>query len=236
MTNLTTPEIFSKLLEDKQFKDNYFMFFLDRFVYQTADIEKEMNSEKRKKIIENLLEAFNYLFNMDNQKISPFDIIDIANIVNKEKGIEGIRKINVMAGKYAKWEPVEPKKVLLELYNLIDNYLNIWNARDIYEKEAAFHISLMRIHPFEDGNKRTAKLILTANLIRQNLPPVIINEDETEIYYDYINNEDVEGFAKFIKSKSIQELNSIISLYKNIRNIPITESLTDDMSSNFGRK
>ena len=35
--------------------------------------------------------------------------------------------------------------------------------RDIYEREALFHIGLMRIHPFEDGNKRTAKIIMNAN-------------------------------------------------------------------------
>ena len=38
----------------------------------------------------------------------------------------------------------------------------------IYEREALFHIGLMRIHPFEDGNKRTAKIIMNANFFKKN--------------------------------------------------------------------
>ena len=236
MTNLTTSEIFSLLMADDKFKDNYYLFFLDRFVYQAVDIENEKNSEKRKQIIENLLEAFNYLNKLDDCKLSPFDLIDIANIVNRDKGIEGIRKINVNAGKYAEWEPVPPEKIYSELYSLFDNYLNVWTDRDVYEKEALFHICLMRIHPFEDGNKRTFKLLLNANLIRQNIPPVVIGEAETDMYYNFINNEDIEGFSKYIKTKSLQELNSMMSLYKNIRNIPIIDSLTDELSADNTRK
>ena len=168
---------------------------------------------------------------------SPFDLINVGNIVNKEKGIEGIRKINITAGKYAEWTPIEPSKIYLELYSLFDNYYNLWNIRDKFEREAAFHISLMRIHPFEDGNKRTSKLIMNANLIKQNLPPVIITEDETDNYYNFINNQDISGFAKFLKTKSSQELNSLMSLYKNMRHIPITDSLTDDLfNSDISRK
>ena len=231
MENITTQHIFKKVLENEDFKKDYYMIYLDRFVYQTVDVEKQTGL-KRKEIIINLLEAFNYLIENKNEMMSPFDVLNVANVVNKEKGIEGFRKINVLAGTFADWQPEKPNRIYLAMYSLFDNYYNVWNVRDIYEKEAAFHINLMRIHPFEDGNKRTAKLITNANLIRQNIPPVIITEDETEEYYNFINKQDVIGFANFLKSKSLQELNFLMSLYKNVNHIPITESLINEIDTN----
>lgn len=230
MSNYSITEIFDKLLEDKKFRNNYFLAYLDRFVYSATDLEKQLTSEKRKKAIESLLEAFNYLMEKGDEKLSPIDISIIGNFVNQDSGIQGFRKINVSAGKYADWIPVEPRSIYYYLYSLLDNYYNIWQERDVYEKEATFHIMLMRIHPFEDGNKRMAKIILNANLVKQNYPPVIITEEETEKYYEFINNQDVEGFATFLKSKSMQELNNIISNYKVAYNIPITESVYDTIN------
>lgn len=227
MGNVGITDIFSKLLLDEEFKKEYLLAFLDRFVYSATDLEKGLDSERRKKAIESLLEAYNFLMEHNDGKLSPYDLVNVGDAVNRENGIEGFRRIVVSAGHLAKWTPVEPSSIYYSLYSLFDNYYNIWSARDVYEKEAAFHIQLMRIHPFEDGNKRAAKIIMNANLVKQDYPPVVISEGETELYYNFINNEDVEGFAKFLKSKSLQELSTMMSYYKIAKNIPITDSVID---------
>ncbi len=219
-------EVIKKIINDEEFMSKYLDMFLDRFVYQTLEIEGTIDKEERKKQIDDLLNGFNVIMNMSFEKISPFEIQKIGDCVNNDK-YSGFRKINVLPGKYANWEPVEPKMIIPELYNLINNYYNVWSERDIFEKEALFHIWFMRIHPFEDGNKRIGKIILNANLLKQNTPPVLIDSEYTEKYYEYINNEDVKGFAHFLKAKSYQEYATLLSYYKVEKNIPINESLVN---------
>ncbi|MBQ7031790.1 MAG: hypothetical protein IJN13_05470, partial [Bacilli bacterium] len=69
------------------------------------------------------------------------------------------------------------------------------------------------------------------NFVKQNYPPVVITEGETELYYEFINNEDVIGFAKFLKSKSLQELSTMMSYYKVAKKIPITDSVIETMTT-----
>ncbi len=221
------PEIFNALMSDEKFRNEYLMAYLDRFVYTATDLESGLTSEKRKIAIENLLHAFKYLMGQVEGKLSPFDIKQVGDFVNKVDGIEGFRKIEVTAGRYAEWTPTKPKNIYFDLYSLLDNYYNVWQDRDVYEKEAAFHIGFMRIHPFEDGNKRVAKIMSNANLVKQGYPPVIITEEETEIYYDFINKMNEVEFANFLKSKSRMELSNLISNYKINNNIPITDSIDD---------
>ena len=128
----------------------------------------------------------------------------------------------------------DENSIYYSIYSLLDNYYNVWTYRDVYEKEAEFHIMLMRIHPFEDGNKRAAKILMNANFVKQNYPPVIITEGDTELYYKFINNQDVMGFAKFLKERSLQELQTLISYYKVAHKIPITDSVIDAMNNDEG--
>lgn len=235
MSNYSITEIFEKLLSNPEFKEQYLLAYLDRFVYNVTDLEKDLTQEKRKEAIESLLEAFHYLMQSDAPKISPLDIIKVGDCVNKDSGIEGFRKIKVSAGRYAEWTPVPANSIYYYLYSLLNNYYNVWTDRDVYEKEADFHIHLMRIHPFEDGNKRMSKIIMNANLVKQNYPPVIITEADTDIYYNFINNMDTLGFAKFLKERSLQELQTLMSYYKVMHKIPITNSVIEAINYDEGR-
>jgi len=232
MSNVS--DIFEKLLVNEEFRQNYFLTYLDRFVYNTTDLEKGLTAEERKQAIESLLSAFNYLMESDSERLSPVDISAVGDFVNADAGIDGFRRVEVTAGKYAEWEPVPSRSIYYSIYSLLDNYYNVWRDRSVYEKEAAFHIYLMRIHPFEDGNKRAAKILMNANFVKQNYPPVIITEGDTLQYYNFINNIDVEGFAKFLKERSLQELNIMMSFYKAHHKIPISSSVVDEFDVDTG--
>ncbi len=223
MDELKIKQLFEKLFKNDEFREKYLRYFLDRFVYSTTDLEDE---SKRKENIEKLLEAFKLLQEKD-YKISTFDIRDVGDIIGRDEGIEGFRRTYVSPGKYATWEVSPAREIIPRLYSLFNDYYKVWDIRPVYEREAAFHIQLIRIHPFQDGNKRVAKLLLAFNLIKQGYPPVIINESETELYYDFINNEKVDDFEAFLKNKSIEELSDMISLYKLNYDIPITENIKE---------
>lgn len=226
--------VFEKLLLNEDFRKNYLLIYLDRFVYNTTDLETGLTSEERKIAIESLLAAFNYLMEIDSERLSPIDIASVGNFVNSENGIEGFRKVEVTAGKYANWKPCASRNIYYNIYSLLDNYYNVWKDRTVYEREAAFHIYLMRMHPFEDGNKRAAKILMNANFVKQNHPPVIITESDTLQYYNFINTMDIDGFAKFLKERSLQELNIMMSFYKAHHNIPIENSVVDKFGNDSG--
>lgn len=82
------------------------------------------------------------------------------------------------------------------------------------KKEARFHIDFVRIQPFEDGNKRTARIITNYNLCRQNRAPVIIKGTETEEYFNFINEYDTDGFSNYLKKKSQEEFEEMLLLYE----------------------
>lgn len=198
-----------------QFYHDYLFFFIDRFVYTSIDVENDNDSKIRRNKKINLLEAFKYVLNIEGDTPNVWEIQQLGDLINKNEEVpQGFRRIQVSAGAKAEFIPVPPREIYNRLYYLLDNYKNGWCDLDVFEKEAMFHIEFMRIHPFEDGNKRTAKTILNRNLIFQNKAPVIIDDAETDLYYDFINNCDYIGFAKFLETKSRNEFTNMVGLYK----------------------
>ena len=235
--NFNPLEIYRTLMQDKKFAKEYFDYFLDRFVYSMADVEAKDNNLERKEMIENLLNAFKTAISFQTEKIGAVEIQKIANIINNKDGIADFRKINVSAGTKATWTVTPPNRIYFEVYSLLNNYYNVWSAlEDIFEKEAMFHIAFMRIHPFEDGNKRVSRLLLNLNLMKAGYPPVLITEEETDEYYKYINDYDIKGLTKFLAHKSYYESVGIIFFYKAIKDIPINQSIEEYLSQNKNMK
>jgi hypothetical protein len=56
-----------------------------------------------------------------------------------------------------------------------------------------FHLEYVRIHPFYDGNGRTARLLTNLLLISLGFPPVILRKKERELYYKYLA--DIQGYG-----------------------------------------
>ncbi|MFD0699995.1 Fic family protein [Myroides pelagicus] len=49
-----------------------------------------------------------------------------------------------------------------------------------------FHLDYLNIHPFYDGNGRTARILCNLVLVALGYPPLWIKEEEREVYYRYI--------------------------------------------------
>ena len=57
---------------------------------------------------------------------------------------------------------------------------------------AASHWRFLRIHPFDDGNGRTARLLANYALLRRDLPPIVIRSRERDHYIGALQNADVD--------------------------------------------
>ena len=62
-------------------------------------------------------------------------------------------------------------------------------------RAARFHHRFVYIHPFTDGNGRTARLLMNLILIRHGYPPAIIKADPQRriAYLDALEQASVEG-------------------------------------------
>lgn len=212
--------MFSEFLTKNQFFEEYMKLFSTRFTMgslRVEDSQTDLTSRKRAIEVYNNMNAFLKIIRKNPEKLSPYDVIEVADDVNRNLNFlsKGFRKVNVEV-RGAPFVPVEAKNIRAELYSLFDCYYNIWNILPSYEREARFHIKFIQIHPFEDGNGRTGRIISNFNLCKNNKAPVIISSKERKKYFNYINNSDVNGLTKFFEKKSKEELEVMLDLYQTI--------------------
>jgi len=211
--------------ELESFKEDYESFFIERFIYSSAELEDFYNANDKREMLIDLLEAYRILMSKRDM-LTLGDILKVGNLVNKTHGISpGFRKIEVTAGEKADFVPAAPSAIPMKLNELLYFYYTNWSGLDVFLKEAIFHIKYMHIHPFEDGNKRSGKLILTTNLCKQGYTPIIITKEDTSEYYEFINSYDYEGFAEFLRQRSQLENNTMCGFYKSKNGIPVYEDI-----------
>ncbi|KAH8375706.1 hypothetical protein KR009_002637, partial [Drosophila setifemur] len=66
---------------------------------------------------------------------------------------------------------------------------------------ALAHYKLVHIHPFNDGNGRTSRLLMNTILMRAGYPPAIIPKQQRSKYYNFLklaNEGDIRPFVRFI--------------------------------------
>jgi Fic family protein len=116
-------------------------------------------------------------------KITIKDIIKLHSILIKDTGVEeGFKKLpNVLAMRNVKTTP--PEKVDEEMKKLINWYNKVKEKEHPIKIASEFHGKFERIHPFEDGNGRTGRIIINAMLLEVGYPPIIIRKTMRIAYF-----------------------------------------------------
>lgn len=198
----------------------------------TYNIDIIKDKIKKREITEtiNHQNSFKYIFEIINN-----DNNDIIQVIKKLHEIIGNNTIN-NAGNYKKTENylinsngdeinfTKPNKVEERMNELKEKYDNEWKKLTVYERAINLHMAIVNIHPFTDGNGRIARLIMNYELIKNNYPPVLINESQKLSYYsmleeinintNYLNDPLNFGDIKLF-NETIQQL-SIIT-FKNMQ-------------------
>lgn len=139
----------------------------------------------------------------DNEGFDERFIKKLNETINRDiKDTEGYRKVTVFI-RGSEHIPPEPEKVP----NLMNYYVYNYNhdEQDILCKIARYHIEFEKIHPFEDGNGRTGRLLLNYELLKNNLPPVVISKEDRIKYFEFLRNDDSTGLAEWLKELSTAE-------------------------------
>jgi len=81
------------------------------------------------------------------------------------------------------------------------------------ERGAKLHAIFVGIHPFLDGNGRTARLLLNLELMKDGFPPIIIKFENRLDYYEALDKaHTTENYRDFITLVE-QEVNDSLDLY-----------------------
>lgn len=92
-----------------------------------------------------------------------------------------------------------------------------WLAKAPPEPAASFdaHFRLAAIHPFADGNGRTARLLMNLLLLRGGYPPVAVRPEDRKTYLDTLEHasmrEDIKPFQSFMHRRLDTTLGEYLS-------------------------
>ena len=79
-------------------------------------------------------------------------------------------------------------------------WLNLQKSKtNVIELAALLHHRLVHIHPFFDGNGRTARLVMNVILMRTGYPLVVILKNDRKKYYDVLAKADSGKYEPLVK-------------------------------------
>ena len=185
-STLTYAETYAILYNDNSFKIEG---------TEPREIYESINHKKALELVFKNLQS--------NEEFDERFIKNLNKIINKNiKYTEGYRTVQVFI-QGSEHIPPEPEKVPNLMMYYIYNYNH--DNQDIFTKISRNHIEFEKIHPFEDGNGRTGRLLINYELLKNNLPPVVIAKEDRVKYFEFLRNNDSNNLAKWLKDLSIKE-------------------------------
>ena len=108
-------------------------------------------------------------------------------------------------------EPIQVAPQMQELVNWIDE-----NDKKLHPILIAsiVHYNLVRIHAFDDGNGRGARILMNLILMKNNFFPAVVKTEMKRKYLDALNkadNGDIYPFIKFMASELIETQENVIN-------------------------
>jgi len=90
----------------------------------------------------------------------------------------------------------------------------------IFDRDAASafaaHYRLVEIHPFADGNGRTARLLMNLMLMQRGYPPVAVRLEDRKTYLDALEHASLTGdlipFQAFMHERLLMTLESYVGV------------------------
>lgn len=163
-----------------------------RFIREWAkDVERPLNEQ----IIKNLNEII-LVRPFWKEAITP-DGQDTNRLIKVGDYKEFSNSVRLSTGEIFQYaSPIETPILMQEL---IEWYRTEEKAIHPVTLAAMLHYKFVRIHPFDDGNGRVARLLMNYVLLRNNFPPVIIKSNDKANYLHALHDADTGKYDSFIE-------------------------------------
>lgn len=192
---------------------------------ETYDFDSIVDKNKQREVNEtiNHQNAFKFIFDVVNKDMDIIEIIKglhqiVGSGVIKGAGSYKERENYMVISSGKEIDFTKPQEISKQMDKLRNLYNNEWQELTVFERAANVHMAITNIHPFSDGNGRVARLILNYELIKNNYPPININESQKLSYYsileeinintDYLNTPLIFGDIKTF-NETIQQLSIV---------------------------
>ncbi|MEM9675417.1 MAG: Fic family protein [Bacteroidota bacterium] len=106
-----------------------------------------------------------------------------------------------------------PEETPAKMHDLLEWYRERKEETNPILLAAEFHYKFIRIHPFDDGNGRTARILMNFILMQFGYPPVIIKTQDKANYTAALRQADagiIEPFIEYIASNLVHSLEIMI--------------------------
>ena len=158
-------------------------------------------SEREYYEVKNYRKAFNTLLEADRKittelikKYNKYIMENLHDLNGKFKTTQ-----NLILG--AEFEPTKPYLVPFEIEDWCNNLsYRLENAKTNEEKVEIImnqHIKFEKIHPFNDGNGRTGRLLIIHSCLKEGLEPIIIPKEEKGKYINLLACENLKELTKW---------------------------------------
>ena len=91
--------------------------------------------------------------------------------------------------------------------------------KDPIEKAAYLHAEFVKIHPFTDGNGRTARLIMALSLLNDDYPMIYISKEHRGEYIsaleEYGVNKNLQPLKNFLAQEMLKQISFFIEQYQD---------------------
>ncbi len=139
---------------------------------------------------------------VDKPAIDEIDVLNLHALIldridPENAGFYRRSAVRISGTAYSPPNPAKVPALMQEVYGLLKT-----KGGEPIETAARIHQRFVDIHPFIDGNGRTARLLLNFYLMRNGYPPVIILRAERKKYINMIikarAENDITPFANFV--------------------------------------
>ena len=212
--------LFGITAQGKPLKDHFEITGHDEAIKWVIEIVKQ-----ERPLTENFIRELHYLILKE-----PYEVDAIT-----PEGQPTKKRVNI--GNY-KTTPNHVKTITGEIFRfatpeetpaMMNDLIN-WYRAKVEEKDinpiliaTEFHYKFIRIHPFDDGNGRTARILMNLILMQFGYPPVIIKTNDKENYFAALRQADAGILDPFIEYISKNLNNSLEMMIKGSKGESIEE-------------
>jgi Fic family protein len=131
--------------------------------------------------------ALNYLFDhiIKRKKINEDLILKLHSIlmngIRPDAGIYRNHAVRITGVNLPTANYMSIPKLMSEIMTQVAQ-----KAKDVIALSTSIHSTFEQIHPFSDGNGRIGRIFMNAVLLRENLAPAIIRQEQKQLYYTYL--------------------------------------------------
>ena len=214
-------------------KEKYDEDFVIRFTYNTNSIEgnkltlRETSLILKDKVLPSGVSAIDY-----NEAINGKECLDFLKEYKGKFNKKFLEKVNeilvkntnvIYKGKVrlfnvkiigSNYVPPDYKKLNSLLNNMFKWFTQNEKKLHPFELTVMIHGKIASIHPFEDGNGRTARAIMNWILINKGYPMFFIPYEKRKVYYEAIELYDNRKYKKYV-SKMLSLIEEQVKDFKN---------------------